>query len=306
MVTALLIAGVVALLVAAAIFLWHVPALHSQRRAAARHAETLLQGRAGMTGSELPSRPATAVLDARWEEWLIRADMAPTPRTLALLALPTLLATLGAAARTGSVLFTLAAGALALVATVAWLYFRSVRLQRRIVAQLPGFLEHMVRIAAVGNSLPMAFQGAAGHTRPPLRPIIEQAQRNTRAGMDIDRALYQAAQVYRVQPLEMVALVMGTSMRIGGRSDQIIQRMADFLRDLEQAQRELSATTSETRMSAVVLGLLPLVCGMAMAMANPEFFNPMLEEPSGRKILVLAALLELTGVALLWRLAKSL
>ena len=303
MVSLLMILCVIALLMAGAIFLWFAPALHSQRKAAARHAESLLQARgAGAAAPVIPSSAPTH----RWQDLLLRANLPPRHMTLVLVVLPSLLLGLLALFRSGSALFGLLALLVAAAITAAWIYRRILLVQREIVAQLPNFLDHIVRIAAVGNSLPMAFQGAAAHTKPPLQPIIEQAQRNTRAGMDIDRALHQAAQSYRVQPLEMVALVMGTSMRIGGRSDQIIQRMADFMRDIESAQREFNATTSETRMSAIVLSLLPLACGMLMAIANPDFFNPMFEEPLGKKILLFAVVLEAIGVTLLWRLAKSL
>lgn len=104
----------------------------------------------------------------------------------------------------------------------------------------------------------------------------------------------------------MLAVILGTSIRIGGRSDQILQRMSDFMRDLEEVQRELQATTSETRMSAWVLALLPVAAALSMALMSPDFFQPMFQEPLGKKILLIAVLLELFGGFLLYRLAKSL
>lgn len=302
MVTTLALGCVILLLAAAGIFLWYMPALSGQRKAAVRHAEAMLLAKAPQSNDASQQRLSDI---NRIDHLLIRANLPPSRKTVVLLVLPTVVFGLAALIRSGSFLFALFAVLLVAAVTAAWLYRRIMVLQRAVISQLPDFLEHMVRIAAVGNSLPMAFQGAASHTKPPLLPIIEQAQRNTRAGMDIDRALHQAATTYRIQPLEMVALIMGTSMRIGGRSDQIIQRMADFMRDLEQAQREFSATTSETRMSAIVLGLLPLACGFLMALTNPDFFTPMFEEPLGRQIMIVAVLLEVVGVTLLWRLAKS-
>lgn len=303
MVTGLAIGCIVLLLLSAAIFLWFAPGIRQQRKAAALHAESVLQQSASR--ADHPSLKRLTDMD-RWQAWLIRANLPPTHKTLVLLALPALIASLFALLRSGSLLFALFTALVVALCTAAWLYRRVIIQQRTIVAQLPDFLEHMVRIAAVGNSLPMAFQGATSHAKPPLLPVLEAAQRNTRAGMDMDRALYQAAQTYHVQPLEMVSLIMGTSMRIGGRSDQIIQRMADFMRDVEEASRELAATTSETRMSAIVLGLLPIVCGLMMALSSPGFFNPMFESALGMKILFLGVLLEVVGITLLWRISRSL
>ena len=300
-----LLCGVL-LLLAAALGLWYGPSRYKQQQEATRHVEAVLQAKAGTPGAARGIPGVRSEETPSWHGWLMRANLTPVPRTLWLMALPPVALMLVAAARTGSLLIGLLALLLGTAAVGLWWLRRVNRIQNTMIAQLPDFLEHMVRIAAVGNSLPMAFQGAAGHTQPPLRPVLENAQLYTRAGMDLDRALHQAAQAYQVKPLEMLAVVMGTSMRIGGRSDQILQRMADFMRDLEQAQREFSATTSETRMSAWVLGLLPVACGLLMAILDPGFFTPMFVEPLGRKILMVALALELIGVTLLWRLARSI
>ena len=300
-----LLCGVL-LLLAAALGLWYGPWRYKQQQEATRHVEAVLQAKAGTPGAARGIPGVRSEETPSWHGWLMRANLTPVPRTLWLMALPPVALMLVAATRTGSLLIGLLALLLGTAAVGLWWLRRVNRIQNTMIAQLPDFLEHMVRIAAVGNSLPMAFQSAAGHTQPPLRPVLENAQLYTRAGMDLDRALHQAAQAYQVKPLEMLAVVMGTSMRIGGRSDQILQRMADFMRDLEQAQREFSATTSETRMSAWVLGLLPVACGLMMAILDPGFFTPMFVEPLGRKILMVALVLELIGVTLLWRLARSI
>lgn len=308
MVSQLLLACLVLLLLAAAIALWYGPARRQQQHDASRHVDNMLNA-VRQTSAASP-QAATATLrtsdQALWQAALLRADLPATARTLWLVLLPMGVLGLVAWARTGSLLTGLFALALAGCGTGVWIYRRITRIQKQLVAQLPDFLEHMVRIAAVGNSLPMAFQAATSNAQPPLRAILESALGYTRAGMDLDRALQQAAMAYHVKPLEMLAVVMGTSMRIGGRSDQILQRMADFMRDLEQAQREFTATTSETRMSAWVIALLPLACGLMMAMMNPDFFTPMFTEPLGKKVLMIALGLELVGVTLLWRLAKSI
>lgn len=306
---ALLLSCIALLLVAAAIALWHWPALREQRKQASQHIDALLQSRQQATGQ---GQPAAAVVGAKsseqafWQSWLMRSNLPPTLRTLLLLAAPPLLLAIFSGLRTGNVLMALFALLLGSAGIALWWYRRMKKIQNQMVAQLPDFLEHMVRIAAVGNSLPMAFQGAAANSHPPLRPVLENARLYTRAGMDMDRALLLSAQAFHVQPLQMLAVVMGTSMRIGGRSDQILQRMADFMRDLEQAQREFSATTSETRMSAWVLGLLPLACGLLMALMDPAFFSPMFTDPLGMKVMAIAVALELIGAGLLWRLSRSI
>jgi tight adherence protein B len=95
--------------------------------------------------------------------------------------------------------------------------------------------------------------------------------------------------------------LIGVSVRIGGRADQILQRMGDFMRDLEQAQQELA----RPRRKRAGLG-----AGAAAASAVLMAFQPGLlpagaatrsaQDPADR------AGLELLGAFLLYRLARSL
>lgn len=55
-----------------------------------------------------------------------------------------------------------------------------------------------------------------------------------------------------------------------------------------------------------MLGLLPVVAAMMMALLSPDFFQPMFHDPLGKKVLLMAVAMEAIGAFLLYRLAKSL
>ena len=199
-----------------------------------------------------------------------------------------------------------ALAALVLV-TVLAAFALSLRMQRRrarLVAQLPSFLDGIVRLIVLGNSVPAAFQAALLTTEAPLRECLDHVSRMLRAGVEIDRALNQVAQVYRARELELVGAVLRLSVRYGGRADVMLERMATFMRDLEQAQRELVAMSAETRLSAWVLALLPLGIVGFLIVTNPEYFASMWRDHSGRLLVYGAMALQITGAWLLYRLTR--
>jgi tight adherence protein B len=100
--------------------------------------------------------------------------------------------------------------------------------------------------------------------------------------------------------------VLRLATRYGGRADVVMERTATFMRDHEEAQRELLALSAETRMSAWVLGLLPLVMAGALFVINAGYILSMWQDPAGRAMLIAAGGLEIAGVALLYRLARSI
>ncbi|AWH21726.1 type II secretion system F family protein [Stenotrophomonas sp. ZAC14D2_NAIMI4_6] len=309
----LMVLSIVSVLLGLAAWLWSSAHSREQRQASLQHAEQQLARGAGSpvadSGRAAPAPVAAAASNRRtlpWDPLLQRAGLQPGWKLPVLLLVPGLVLSAIAVARLGTAwMFPLTLG-LYLIGCWLWLLRRIGKLQAKLLHQLPDFLDNLVRLTALGNSLQAAFQVASTQTAAPLRELLDTTVRYARGGMELDRALSLAAQPYRMDVLKVLAVVIGVSVRIGGRSDQILQRLGDFMRDLEQAQQELAATTSETRMSAWVLGLLPPASAVLMAISSPDFFQPILHHPLGHKILALAVGLELVGAFLLYRLAKSL
>lgn len=303
--------SIVSVLLALAVWLWGTASSHEQRQASLQHAEQqLARGTGAATAADAarlpPPLPASGRRVLPWDGLLQRAGLATGWKLPLLMLLPGVALALFGMWRLGTGWMFPLTLLLYLLGCWLWLMRRTTRLQAQLLHQLPDFLDNLVRLTALGNSLQAAFQVASMQTNAPLRGLLDTTVRYARGGMDLDRALNLAAQPYRMEVLKVLAVVMGVSVRIGGRADQILQRMGDFMRDLEQAQQELAATTSETRMSAWVLGLLPPACAVLMAISSPEFFQPVLHDPLGHRILLIALGLELVGGFLLYRLAKSL
>ena len=200
-----------------------------------------------------------------------------------------------------------ALGTLMLYVMVLVFYFwlRSSKLQRTMVRQLPGFLDTLVRLVTIGNSIGAAFQTGIAGAEGPLRVVLDRANRQVQAGVDLEHALRQQAGIFRFKELDLVAAVIGVSSRFGGRSDLVLERMAAFMRDLEHAQNELVALSAEIRLSAWIMGLLPVAIGMFLIIFNNNMFVNMWHDPIGKKMLIGALVLELLGGYGLFRLAKS-
>ncbi|VVD28176.1 type II secretion system F family protein [Paraburkholderia dioscoreae] len=201
----------------------------------------------------------------------------------------------------------LAAG-VALCACVMFFYFlltlRVNKRRQQIVRQLPLFLDGIVRLITLGNSVPAAFQAALQTTEAPLRECLDYVSRMLRTGVEIDRALSQVALIYGVRELELVGAVLRLSVKYGGRADVMLERMASFMRDLEHAERELVAMSAETRLSSWVLAMLPVGIGGFLILSNPKYFASMWFDPTGRQLVYLAFALQLGGAYLLYRLAN--
>lgn len=195
-----------------------------------------------------------------------------------------------------------------LYGAIAWcrLWWLAARRTQKVVHQLPGFIDALVRLVTIGSSLPSAFQEVVPQMDPPLRDLLGGAVQLTQAGVELDVALRQVARVYRIEELFLIASVVGVSTRFGGRVDQVLERMAGFMRDVHQARQELVALSAETRLSAWILGLLPVGVAGFIVIFNNSMFVGMWLDPIGQKMLLGAVALQLIGSFWLYRLAKTI
>lgn len=191
---------------------------------------------------------------------------------------------------------------LAVVTFVAWLRWE--KLRARLVQQLPSFIDGMIRMVVLGHATQSAFVMAAASAKEPLAHTVSQAAAFTKAGMPIDQALQVANRDLKIQELSLLASVIQVGGRFGGRVDGLLERVANLIRDREQADRELRALSAEVRVSAWILSLLPILVGGAIVVLNASYFMKMWDDPSGRWIGFAGIGLQIIGTIILYRLAK--
>jgi tight adherence protein B len=101
---------------------------------------------------------------------------------------------------------------------------------------------------------------AAASTKDPLQSVMGKAASLARAGMDLENAVAHVARQTRLDELHLLAAILRISVRYGGRVDLLLERVAHFMRDREQAEQDL-CHDGRNALSAWVLSLLPVaVC----------------------------------------------
>lgn len=200
----------------------------------------------------------------------------------------------------------LAAMALLIYVLGAAFYFwkRLDNKRQKMLEQLPGFLDNMVRLITIGTSTHAAFQMSVSSAPVPLRAALQQASSSLSVSSNLGYALDQLERVWRLPEFGLLAAVFRMTTKYGGRTDLVLERVSSYIRDKHAAERELHAMSAEVRLSAWVLSLLPIVVGALIMVINDGYFLRMWNDASGRQMIMLAAGLELAGVALLYRLAK--
>ncbi|WP_346380567.1 type II secretion system F family protein [Acidithiobacillus sp.] len=172
------------------------------------------------------------------------------------------------------------------------------------ILALPGFLDAVVRASRVGASLPAALLSATKDAHGPVREVFNQIMRRQQSGTPIDQAMLTVGKRYQMQELAIIATVLRLNMRYGGRTDVVLERIADWLRGRVMAQAEFNALSAETRLGALILSLMIPGLALYIVLMNHSYLQGMWAVSTGRMLLVAGGTLLVTGVVLLNRMAK--
>ena len=186
---------------------------------------------------------------------------------------------------------------------IAWRYQRRLR---RMIEQLPQLLDHTVRSLKSGRTLADAVMGSIEASADPLKNALGRVQRNVQLGVNLPDAVHDFAELYDQDVLRMFALGLKVNHRYGGNASELLENLIKLIREREQGARQLRAMTGETRLTAWVLGLLPIGLACYFLITNPNYMLGMWHDPSCQHMLISAVLLQICGSLALWRMLRSI
>lgn len=187
-----------------------------------------------------------------------------------------------------------------------WLWQRTNSRIKAVLIQLPLFLDQTLRALSTGRSMESALQLATEETPQPLKELFDRVLRANRLGHDLGQSIQQTAELYRVQELYLIALAIRVNRTYGTNVRDLLNNIVKMIHDREAARRELRTMTGETRVTAWVLGVLPIAIAGYIVMMNPGYMMAMWEDASGKWILIAALGFQAVGALILWRMIKSI
>lgn len=187
-----------------------------------------------------------------------------------------------------------------------FILWRAAATHRMLLKQLPGFIDYIIRIMAIGRSFDSALLNAIDDSLPPLSKAMASVKLENSLGGDLVESLQETAEIYRMQELHLITLALRINQRYGGSIKAMLENIITMIRQREQAERELSALTGETRLSAWMLGTMPVAMAGYMMITNPTYIGYLLNDPHGMEIIYTALGLQTVGGLLLWRMMRSI
>ncbi|MHB8669478.1 MAG: type II secretion system F family protein [Acidimicrobiales bacterium] len=185
------------------------------------------------------------------------------------------------------------------------LRFRISRRRRRFEELLPDSLTLIASSLSAGHTFLRSIQMMCEESEPPLSEEFGRVVSETRLGGSLVDALDGMARRLQIRDLEWIVQAIRIQQTVGGKLADLLYTLAEFIRAREEVRREVRVLTAEGRISAYVLGALPVFLLLAIQVVSPHYLDPMFRG-AGLVVLAGTGASVVFGTYLIFRMVKAI
>ena len=201
-----------------------------------------------------------------------------------------------------AVALVLAVGAFCLPrVAVNWLRARRLA---RFNLQLLETLPMMANALRAGFSINQAFESVAEGTDAPMSQEVSLFLQQLRVGVSFSEALAALDARVGSEDLTLVCTAIDIARRSGGNLTEIFDSIAETIRARLRIHQHVRTLTAQGRLQGIVIGAMPFLLGIGMAVFKPALMMPFLCSLAGVATVVAVTLMVALGGLLIRKIVN--
>ena len=164
-------------------------------------------------------------------------------------------------------------------------------------------MDDFQRMVRFGIPTLQALNSVTDAAESPLKEVLRNVMLEAALGVPLERAMAREAHRVRMGELAMLAAILSTQASTGGNLSEAVGNLAEMLRERKDNRTKMKSSTAESRLTLVILGIVPFL-GIGMQVpTQPELLETLLNE--GRHLLGIGLGLIFTGFAVSYLMLRS-
>lgn len=191
----------------------------------------------------------------------------------------------------------LAISLLSLLLPPALVNFKAARRSKKFQSALPDTLNLLSGSLRAGYSLLQGVEAVSKEVGEPMGKELRRVITEARLGREVEDAMDAVAERMASPDFAWAVMAIRIQREVGGNLAELLLTVADTMIHRERLRRDIAGLTAEGKMSAIILGLLPVGLGAFMWLSNPEYMEPLGSTTLGHVLLGVATVSLLIGFA---------
>lgn len=198
--------------------------------------------------------------------------------------------------------------AVASVATAALpLVYMQLERNRRLAKlerQLPDALDLITRALRAGHAFGSGLQMVGEEMMEPIAGEFRIVHDEVNFGVSLQQALNNFSERVPSTDVRYFVVAVVIQRDSGGNLTEILGNLSRLIRERLKLHAKVKVLSSEGRLSAWILGLMPFALAGGMFLVNPKFMSPLWTDPIGIGIIKYMLILMVVGVLMLWKIVR--
>lgn len=187
---------------------------------------------------------------------------------------------------------------------VAYIALKRRKRLRLFEENFPEALDLLNRAVRAGHAFTTGLGMIASESPEPLAGEFRTTFEEQNFGLPLRDALQNLAERVPLIDVRFFVTALLIQKETGGNLSEILENLAHVIRDRFRIYRDARAKSAYGRLTAGLLILLPPLMVLALEMVNPNYMKALYNDPIGLPVLWAAAIWQVIGAFLLWRIVK--
>jgi tight adherence protein B len=185
-----------------------------------------------------------------------------------------------------------------------WVLRTLARRRNRFAEQLPDALQVIASALRSGHSLAGALAVVVESASEPMKSEMQRVVADEQLGIPMQQSLLVVAERMASADVEQLALVAELQREAGGNAAEVVDRVAETVRERFDLKRLIQTLTMQGRLSRWIVTALPIGIILVLQLENPHYLHPLLASTGGKVVFGLAAVWAVAGSFVIKRIVE--
>lgn len=204
----------------------------------------------------------------------------------------------------GIIFVVLVGGGIGFMIPNVYLTIREKKFHNLLGKQIGDMILLISNYLRAGHSFVRSMELVSRELASPLADEIKTFTKDINLGASLSTALNDLEKRAQDEDLGLVITAIQIHHQIGGNLSEILDNINFTIRERIRLKGEIRTLTAQGRMTAIVIGALPVVVALIISYLHPEFMKLLFTDPMGRFMLLLAVVMEVIGIILIRRIIE--
>lgn len=149
----------------------------------------------------------------------------------------------------------------------------------KFVVQLADALQLLTNSLRSGYAFVKGLELVAQETSDPISKELGRMLREVSLGTTLEQAMLNLGRRMKSEDLDIVISAFLVQKDVGGNLTEIMEKVAETIRERLKIQGEIRVLTAQGRLSGLVVGLMPVFLFLYFMFNTRDYFDPMFRPP---------------------------